>query len=237
MSNIENLIELSQTDQALSTTQRTLTEVEKQIKTARLPLDECERQFQEKKTLLEEVTLRHQVAQKQLGEADLFITKLESQVPLIRTQKEFNAGKKQLEDARKHRGNVENDFLESEIKQDEYQKELAQLQEDLEQKQQEFKTNIADLLKQQKTAAQQLETLKNRQETLILQLDTSLQTQYQNFSKRGLLPAICRVINKACSGCNSLLQPQLVNEMIAKPHQHRNCTFCYRIIYYLAESE
>lgn len=237
MPNIENLIALSQTDQELNTTQRNLNEVEKQIKTARLPLDGYEKRFQEKKTLLEEVTLRHQTAQKQLGEADLFIAKLESQVPLIRTQKEFNAGKKQLEDARKHRGNVENDFLESEIQREEYQKDLEVLQKDLDQSQSEFQTNIADLLKQQKTATKQLGTLKSRQETLIGKLDSALKTQYENFCKRGIVPAICQVINKACSGCNSLLQPQLVNEMIAQPQQHRNCTFCYRIIYYLAEPE
>lgn len=237
MPSIEHLVELSQTDQELLVSQRNLEEVENQIKTVRLPLDHCEHSLQEKKQLHEEVTLKHQIAQKQLGEADLFITKLEAQVPLIRTQKEFNAGKKQLEEARKRRGIVENELLESEIKQEEYQNELAQLQVEWEQKNEEFQKNTADLLKQKKCTTQKLEKLKGRQQELVTQLDSSLRTQYHNFRTRGILPAICPVVNKACSGCNSLLQPQLVNEMMTNPSQHRNCTFCFRIIYYLPGSE
>ncbi len=234
---IEQLAKLGQADQELMSLQRKLGQVEQQITGARGDVDQFEKSLQGKQQQYDEVTENHRTAQQKLGEADIFITKLEAQVPMIRTQKEFIAGKKQLEDARKHRGIIENELLENEIKKEEYRAELAQLQVQLSEADEEFQKNITGLIKQKETSTKKLEKLKKRQTGLIAKLDSTIGAQYNNFRKRGMMPAICQVVNKACSGCNFSLQPQFVNEMITSPDQHRNCPFCFRILYYLPEPE
>ena len=230
---IEDLGALSQTDQHLITSQRSLELLEQQIMVVREPLNHYETKIQEIKEQHESVILIYQEAQKKLAEEDLFISKVEAQVPLIRTAKEFNARKKELEEARKRRGNAENELLESEIKQEEFQTEMNRLQEEWSQAKKAFEKNISDLILQKKSTTEKLNQLKKRQVDLRKKLDATLSRQYQNSRQRGIFPAICAVINKACSGCNSVLPPQMFNEMIANPDKHRNCPFCYRIIFYL----
>ncbi len=232
---IEDLVALSRTDQQLNTSQRSSEQLEQQIMEAREPLSHYESKLEEKKEQFESVTLINRDAQKKMEEEDLFISKVEAQVPLIRTVKEFNARKKELEEARKRRGIAENESLESEIKQEEYRTELNQLQENWSQAKEEFEKNITDLVLRKNSTTKKLNELKNRQVDLRTKLDAALSRQYQNFRQRRIVPAICPVVNKACSGCNSVLPPQMFNEMIANPDKHRNCPFCFRIIFYLAE--
>ncbi|MBF0279346.1 MAG: hypothetical protein HQM13_16235 [SAR324 cluster bacterium] len=234
---IEQLAKLGQTDQELVVLQRKLSDVEKEIAGARLVVDRLEKSLKEKQHQFDEVTENRRLGQQKLGEADIFITKLEAQVPMIRTQKEFVAGKKQLEDARKHRGTIENELLECEINLDEYEADLKKLQEQMDEANEGFQKNIADLLKEQKSSTKKLEKLKKNKVELIGKLDPNIAAQYNNFLKRGITPAICQVVNKACTGCNSSLQPQFVNEMIGDPSQHRHCPFCFRILYYIPEPE
>ena len=232
---IEDLVALSQTDQQLLISQRSLEKLKQKIMVAREPLNQYETKIQEIKEQQESNILVYREAQKKFGEEDLFISKVESLIPLIRTPKEFNARKKELEEARKRRGSAENELLESEIKKEEFQKEMNRLQEDWSQAKDAFEKDITDLVLQKSSTMEKLNRLKKCQVDLKAKLDASLGRQYQNSRQRGIFPAICPVVNKACSGCNSVLPPQMFNEMIANSDKHRNCPFCYRIIFYLAD--
>lgn len=234
---IENLVALSQTDKKLIGVRRSLTNLEKQIVTIRKPLDLIESEVKKKQEEYDNIVGKHENAKQQLQTEDEFITKLESQVPLIRTQKEFLAGKKQLEEARKRRGLAENELLENEIKQEESLSELKKLQEKFDSDSSAFKEQSAKLLEEKETATKDLEELKKDQEELMTTLDKNISNFYKRSQERGLFPIITPVSNKACGGCNTLLQPQLMNEMMSHPEEYRNCPFCYRIMYYIPEPE
>lgn len=234
---IETVAALGQADQELLFLKRNFTILEDQIKVIRKPLDLCEISLQEKQQLSEEFAKKHLEFQQTLKTEDDFIVKVEAQVPLIRTQKEFLAGKKQVEEARKRRGIVEDELLENDINQEENEAKIKQLTEDLEETKEEYEIAIEQLLKDKKTTGQKIDSLEKNHKELFSALDESIAKFYERSQERGLTPIIVPVIDKACRGCNTLLQPQLVNEMIVHPNEHRNCPFCYRIIYYQPEPE
>ncbi|MBF0289653.1 MAG: hypothetical protein HQM14_17715 [SAR324 cluster bacterium] len=234
---IKNLAALDQTDRDLVVSEQTLKNLDKEIAVARMPLSACEESLKEKQAEYDELNLKEREAALKLSETEIFIEKLEAQVPLIRTQKEFVASKKQLEDARKRKGLLEEEIVNYMDSQTACQGQLEQLKEQLETEGKDFQHNIQNLLKEKDTTTSRLKALKKGHGELVAKLDSSLNQFYERSKERGIDPAICAVVNKACSGCNTVLQPQLVNEMIAKPNEHRNCPFCFRIIYYLPESE
>ncbi|MEC7213316.1 MAG: C4-type zinc ribbon domain-containing protein, partial [SAR324 cluster bacterium] len=43
---------------------------------------------------------------------------------------------------------------------------------------------------------------------------------------------ICFIVDKSCSGCNMLVQPQLVNELMVNPNSYKTCPHCSRILVY-----
>ena len=43
---------------------------------------------------------------------------------------------------------------------------------------------------------------------------------------------ICFIVDKSCSGCNMLIQPQLVNELMVNPNSYKTCPHCSRILVY-----
>ncbi len=232
---IETLVALGSTDQQLLQTQRELRRVEAQIADARKDVDYYEKEVNKKQQTHEEVETRHRDSRQRLEMEDLLVKKLEAQVPLIRTQKEFVASKKQLEETRKRRGLIEDEILEFEIQLEEATTELTHLKEHLSQSSEEFEGNIKSLLSEQKSLNKKLSKLKTRHKHVVADLDAKMAKFYDRCRTGGIVPAVCPMTNKSCSGCHMQLLPQLVNELLSDPSTYKNCPFCGRIVYYVPE--
>jgi predicted nucleic acid-binding Zn-ribbon protein len=60
---------------------------------------------------------------------------------------------------------------------------------------------------------------------------------YKRLADGGKMPAIARVEQGNCGGCNMMLPPQDYNQLIANPGEFRTCSNCSRIVYYRPPEE
>ena len=107
MPDIQPLLELAVSDRDITLLKNACVKLDTMIKSCREELDQ---RLQEKDTKMEELQQIEETRkeiQLKFDLQDQLIGKLETQVPNIRNQKEYVASKKQLEEARKGRGQSE----------------------------------------------------------------------------------------------------------------------------------
>ncbi len=239
---ISPFIDLATTDQGIYQTLSQVRQLDQQIDTARAALDqqlrECESLQKQHDTLQQQSTeLKGKIALQ-----DDFINKLETQVPLIRNEKEFVASKKQLEEGRKHRGQIEEVQLEIEIRREEIAERLSTLRSAAEAMQSDFESQTAELQQQRDALQSGLDELHAQQQVLLEKIPARIRKFYEKFLERGQTKPICAVSKSdptkkgasgewGCTGCNMVIPPQLVNEMIADPVTPKNCPHCQRLLF------
>ena len=162
---------------------------------------------------------------------DVFIAKLEQQVPRIRNEKEFVASKKQLEEARKHRSIIEEQVLELDIEKEGLDETLSTLRSELEVENVRFQEATTELGQVRKQSAGELKSLESHRTGLFDEIPDTVQRYYQRCQTSGLRMPICEVNDKSCGGCHMVLPPQLLNEMLTDPENCRNCPHCQRLLY------
>jgi len=230
---VEVLIKLEKTDRKIYTLRRKSKELERLIQEARSEVDRGEQIFDKlNEEYKQEKSLSAQ-AYRELEVCEALIAKMENQVPYIRNQKEFVASKKQLEDARKRKGEIEDNLLDHEIKKEKVEEDLKAIEKILEEGKVEYEKNIADLKKEKQSIDQEQEALSKDHQEILTQVEPKILKYYQGCETRGVTTPVCSLQGTTCGGCHIELQPQLVNEFMAHPEDHRTCPHCTRILVYV----
>ncbi|MGK5090510.1 C4-type zinc ribbon domain-containing protein [Deltaproteobacteria bacterium TL4] len=225
------LVELAKVDHDRITIRRRSKDLEQEIKFSRKEVDQLEHKLEAIHQENKESTKLLHHAKLELEACDQLISKMEAQVPLIRNQKEFAASKKQLEDARKRRGQTEDEVLTHEIKKEDTGQNFITLQDSLQSKNELYEALVKDLIKERDANEKQLEKIERRRKVILKQLDKPILKFYEQSIERGVINPICQVEDNACGGCHIELLPQLVNELKMQVHSYRNCPHCSRILF------
>lgn len=227
---INLLRELQEIDQELAEITAVRTRHEGELQGLTAEQERIQGMVDELSTQLEELQKEEAFLQQEmLGELDQ-IEKVESRLPEIQTQKEYVAVLKEIDMAKKA-------SIDTQTKATDKEKEIAELEADLDEKQSELATvseksearqaEVATLLKENDKKAS---TRQATRDSLAKDLPTPLLRKYQQiFSRRGGL-AVARVVEGACLGCNMHLPPQQYNRL----HQGtelQSCPHCNRLLY------
>jgi predicted nucleic acid-binding Zn-ribbon protein len=217
MPDIQPLLELAVSDRDITLLKNACVKLDTMIKSCREELDQ---RLQEKDTKMEEL--------QQIEEA----RKLETQVPNIRNQKEYVASKKQLEEARKGRGQSEEMLLEMDIKMEELNTILENLETVIKDLESSYH-DVADPLIENKEENQaKIVQISTNHSDLVDSLPKMIKRFYDKCTVNQMHQPICFIVDKSCSGCNMLVQPQLVNELMVNPNSYKTCPHCSRILVY-----
>jgi len=240
-------IELANTDQGIYLKTAQARQLDQLIEAARAALDE---------KLGEQTALQQEHDALAQGSDDLrrkialqeeFVSKLEAQVPLIRNEKEFVASKKQLEEGRRHKGQLEEQQLELDIQREDIQQQLSDLNSVIAEHRTEFEEQTSQLQQQRDEVEQELNELRAQQQQFKSQIPDRLQRFYDKFLQRGMSRPICAAHKSessrkeakhewGCTGCNMVLPPQLINEMISLPENPKHCPHCQRLLFIPADA-
>lgn len=232
---INLLIDLASVDQQLILLRHNKKEIEHQIDKTRAEVDQCKKELDTQQAHYDEADHSSREVRSKLEQHDILIAKLESQVPHIRNEKEFVASKKQLEEARKHRGIVEDELLEYEIKKEEYGEKLKTCREKWEIATKKYEEESSQLFKDKETTTEHLNRLQSEHKSLLGKVDPAIQKFYTRCLTNGVNTPVCAINQKTCGGCHMLLQPQFINELLSNPDTYRNCPHCSRIVFIVPE--
>ena len=122
---IESLIKLAETDRDLQKYVFAKSHLERQIDTARSVVDQHQKTIKQKKDEFELLSAECKDVNNNLQIQEELISRLDSQVPKIRNEKEFATSKNQLEEARKILGLLEDKMLDLDLKKEDLEKEIG----------------------------------------------------------------------------------------------------------------
>ena len=121
---IESLIKLAETDRDIQKYIFEKSHLERQIDTARSVVDQHQKTIVQKKDEFDLLSSECKDVNNNLQNQEDLISRLDSQVPRIRNEKEFATSKNQLEEARKILGLLEDKMLDLDLKKEDLEKEI-----------------------------------------------------------------------------------------------------------------
>lgn len=162
------------------------------------------------------------------------VRKLNAKLNMVKTNKEYHALLKEIEEIKRDVSNTEDRML-TRLDEVESKEAALQAEEDLlTQSQEKSVETCAEIDQDDSACKDRLTTVTDARQELMDKLPASLRTMYTRVVKgqsNGL--AVAPVISSVCSGCNVNIPPQMFNEL-QRCDIVKLCPSCQRIIYWPA---
>jgi len=169
------------------------------------------------------------------GELELLesrIAKYKDQLMEVKTNDEYRAMQKQIENAREEASSKEDKILAQMEEAEQLQKELTKRQSELREAQGRVKKMEAELEAEAKKLREELEQRNGQRKSLLEVLPEDLLSRYLTVARlRGGI-AVAEAKDEHCQVCNVRLRPQVYSE-IRLGSKVLQCDSCSRILYYL----
>ena len=207
---IEPLIKLAETDRDLQKFVFAKSHLERQIDKARSVVDQHQKTIQQKKDEFKLLIAECKNVKNNLQIQEELISRLDSQVPKIRNEKEFATSKNQLEEARKILGLLEDNMLDLDLKKEDLEKEIGTINNQLSESNTEFEQETSGLLKKQAKAEKKIETLEPRRKRLLKKVPQKIKRFFERCQESGISTPICAIENKAAAAVTWFYCPSLL---------------------------
>lgn len=149
----------------------------------------------------------------------------------IKSNKEYRAALKEINDIEKQKSSKEDRLLEIMEQIEGIEAKCADNKKQLEEHRKKFQKDHAEILKEQKVLAKDIEKLNKEKAVLCKAIDGNLLKKYDLLKDNRGGFAVSSVIKGVCQMCNIGIPPQKFNELI-RGDQLMTCPNCSRIIYW-----
>lgn len=159
------------------------------------------------------------------------IKKLQERLRSVKTNREYQATLKEIDDLKAKNSAIEDRALETMDRIDAVEAAVAKEKEDLSLISEEIKQDRAAIEKEMAEEQQRLSELEKKRQDTAGRLDPSLMRTYHRILGLGYAVAIAPVVQSVCQGCNMNIPPQMFNEL-QRFDSLKFCPFCERILYW-----
>ncbi len=165
-----------------------------------------------------------------LGSKEENVKKYQTQLNLVKTNKEYAALQKEIEGLK-----ADNSLLEEEIiglleEIDLSEGEVAREKEALAEKEKELKEEESKVKERMQKIEEELNSLVKDRQLILPGIEPLILTHYDKVLENREGYALAEVVNDACGGCQMELPPQTINE-IRMEERIVSCEVCTRILY------
>ena len=175
--------------------------------------------------------LRH--LERQLDEKQEDRAKYNSQLPLIKTNREYKAILLEIDAVEKEVSDLEELMIGRMTEVEEIEARAASEAAEVDRAREEAEKEKTKLEQQQRAVEESLEGTRSEREHLAAGIDVSLLSQYNRIRVRKGGLAMARINDESCGACHMLLPPQVVNEVIGGIV--KICPSCNRLLYWLEQ--
>ena len=216
--------------------QREKEESPKEIKKLKDNLDMLDNVMKQDLSTIEELKKGRIAVERELEEIELKFQKSKSKLNDVKSNKEYEAVLKELEELKELISQKEEVVIKC-MEDIEIQEEVCaennvhwkESQKEYHNKQEEFSKRMKDLDKE-------AEALGEKRIQLCQNVDKNLYERYNGLRKHLRERVITSVVDKICQGCNLGIPPQQYNELI-RGDSIQSCPHCNRIIYWEDDKE
>lgn len=180
---------------------------------------------------LEETKRRRRQLEREIDDLDSRIAKSNSKLFSIKSNKEYTAALKEIEEVGREKSLLEDSVLEMMEQIEEMEKSVAASRQEMEEVKKRVQQGKEEVLARQKTLQEELGILESEREVLCGSIDQTLLKRYDFIREhRGGL-AVSSVVKGVCLACHIGIPPQKFNELI-RGDELMECPNCNRIIYW-----
>jgi predicted nucleic acid-binding Zn-ribbon protein len=228
---LARLIVLQTVDIKIQEMERLKDEIPQRIALLEEIIRKGEEKVLQERTELDQLTKERRKKEKDLDEEIDRVKKTEARVFEIKTNKEYQAVLKEIENAKKLNREREEEILEILERLEEMQKRLGKGEKSLEARRKEHQRQIAELKQKAASFAEEMAEEVRQREEREKEIPQSLLSKYRMLLEKRQGVAVARVINGVCQACNMNLRPQLYIEL-QKQDTLIVCPNCNRILFW-----
>jgi predicted nucleic acid-binding Zn-ribbon protein len=228
---LANLYELQKIDTQIQKLKEDKKSIPHQIEQLAFEFSKFEKQLKEKQDELEAMQKELRSKNRTLDLQQEQLKKYYPQRKSVRTEKEYNALEKEINNLQKKNSILEDEILELLIFIDEKTEELSKYQKISNAEKAKYENQSNELLSKSEYLSKQIAVwTEKRQFYYDGKIDSQLLATYDEWrTQRGKF-LLALVIDNACRGCNMTIPPQTINE-IRKGEELIHCGSCSRMLY------
>ena len=235
--NLQQLIQLQEADLRLQELALRKRRVPELIEAARRPLQVSQAQRDTGKKESEATGKERKAREQDLAAQEQAISKLEERGLKgdIKTNKEYQAHKFEIELAKKKKGEIEEQLLILMDQADTMKKDLARVEEAVKAAEQRFNAEKASLEGSIGALDKQLTELTQKRKEIAAAVEPSLLLSYEKLRGTRKGQALAGVSKDGtCMACRLQIQPQVVSD-VKRGTNILTCSYCHRILYWVGE--
>lgn len=180
---------------------------------------------------VEEAKKNLRFLERQVEEKQEELAKYNSQLPLIKTNREYKAILLEIDLVEKEISDIEEMMITKMTEVEEFEARVAAEAAKVHEAKEEAEREKARLEQKQKAIEESLRGTRSEREHLAADIDGSLLSQYDRIRTRKGGLAMAGLNDESCGACHMMLPPQVVNEVIGGAV--KTCPSCHRLLYWL----
>jgi hypothetical protein len=190
-----------------------------------------EEKFRLAKEGLEKLQKDRRKREKDLEEEVDRVKKAEARVLEIKTNKEYQAVLKEIDNAKKLNRQREEEILDILEKLEESQKQITRGEKELEEKRKEKERQVTDLRQKESSFEQEMAGKVQQKEQKEKEIPPELLSRYRMLAEKRQGIAVARVVQGVCQACHMNLRPQLYIDL-QKQDSLILCPNCSRMLFW-----
>ncbi|MBN1571764.1 MAG: hypothetical protein JW984_01060 [Deltaproteobacteria bacterium] len=232
---IQQLINLQEIDLELETIRRERDQIPTKIASLNRELQDLETELASEKERLDEDEKEKKLKETELRDEEEKLKKSRDKLNAVKTNKEYKAVLKEVEDHNKQNSLLEERILVLMDQLDSLRNTVNGLESRLVERRAEIGTEVEGLTKKTEEIDKSIESKQDEREKLLAKIDPKYSENYNRLSKRLGGTVVVGVSRGICTGCYMNLPPQFFNEML-RDLDIKVCPNCSRLIF-LKEDE
>ncbi|MDO8729678.1 MAG: C4-type zinc ribbon domain-containing protein [Candidatus Omnitrophota bacterium] len=174
--------------------------------------------------------LKRNQLEAELGSKEQQIKKLQTQTYQVKTNREYSALQLEVEGLKADKSVFEEEILKLMEEVEQAKAQTVSEKEQLKVQEGELKSRLDQIDQESRKIKNAIEQLQAARAALVPKVDPKVLKQYERILERKEGSALVPVRGNSCSGCNMLLPPQAINEVMMNTRLIP-CESCARILY------
>ncbi len=229
---IDAILHISQQDRVLATSKKRLMTIPEKKKKLRIPVQKVEFHLDKLKEKEEEIYGKIRERETLVDVENEKIKKSDGKMAVVKNQKEYMAGQKEIDTAKKTIKKVEDQILELEADKEEISKQLSSVLEEYRQEKEVLSEKEQEVLNDEKVILDKIDECKKNKAEEMPNVDPSVFQEYEVLVNRNVIPAAVAISRSNCMGCAMAIPAQLFNEIMRD--SFGKCPHCGRLLFYKA---
>lgn len=225
------LIDLQDVDSAVLLIAEQIESLPVRLDHFKTPLKEAKEAFQKAQVKNEALIKKKKEKDLKLDEIQDTIDKMKSRSSEVKTNKEYDAHLKEIENFKKNRYQIEDEILALMEGIENFSSELKDEEIKIKKAEDEYKQQEKMIEEEQKTQHAEMEIQKAKRNDFVEKLEDRNYRKYMSLLERSGGVAVVETKNEICLGCNTNIPPQLYND-IKKNDDIYTCYYCKRFLFF-----